>query len=88
MHLLGFDQLGEAAAKQAIVMGDDELGADQRRVIGRMAVGHQDDALVQRGSAAAGRIDGHLGLHAGGEVGSCAPTSWYERTLERAARRV
>ncbi len=53
------------SAEQAIVMGDDALGVDHRRVPGRVAVGHQDHAIAQRHRAAAGRIHAHLGLHAG-----------------------
>src|SRR5260370_3811248 len=63
--LFGIEQLDEGAAEQAIVMGDDEIRSYDRRIVRRMGVGHECDAVVQRLGATAGRIDAHLGLHAG-----------------------
>src|SRR5260370_41673918 len=63
--LFGIEQLDEGAAEQAIVMGDDEIRSYDRRIVRRMGVGHECDAVVQRLGATAGRIAAHLGLHAG-----------------------
>jgi hypothetical protein len=46
------------------MVGDDEIGGNNRRVAGRVRVGHEDHAVAQRDRATAGGTDAHLGLHA------------------------
>ena len=65
VKLSGFGNFDEAAAQQAIVMSDDEIVAEPRRVVGGMGVDRQHDpGQRDRPSAGCPGIHGHLVLTA------------------------